>query len=263
MKSWIHEIAESYVSGHKPVRRDIKENYVHLTEEQRFDLLSENVLNYIDEQLQNAYGFGWDDLTEERKKSLAQRLTFGLLGRRQVPSSRQFGGASPEDRMHDMVDADDNPSTEDSEQSAYRWTAQNPAPKAKSERGIFGRIKQSLIGASRREEDALTQARTERSTGPEREADTPDTRPERRTVSRDVKEWQPERRTRGQFNFAKGDVDPDEYHPAGYYPTGKTERVDQHRDQRTGEWRDGRGGGSPFQRGRRIGSGHGMRGETS
>jgi len=263
MKSWIHEISESYVSTHKPVRRDLKENYASLTEEQQFNLLSENVLNYLDEQLQNAFGFGWDDLTENRKKSILKAVTFGVLGRDQVPSSRQFGGASPEDRMHDMVDADDNPSTEDSEQSAYRWTEQNPAPKAKSERGILGRIKQSLVGASRREEDALTQARTERSTGPEKEADTPDTRPERRTVNRDVKEWQPERRTRGQFNFNKLDDDPDEYHPAGWYPTGKREPVDQYRDQRTGEWRDGIGGGQAAKKGRRIGSGHGMRGETS
>jgi len=84
MKSWIHEIAESYVSGHKPVRRDIKENYVYLTEEQRFDLLSENVLNYIDEQLQNAFGFGVSDLTEEHLDTLLEAIkdmaTGGTLG---------------------------------------------------------------------------------------------------------------------------------------------------------------------------------------
>ena len=70
MKSWIHEIAESYVSTHKPVRRDLKENYVQLNEEQKFGLLSENVLNYLDEQLQNAYGFGVNDLTEEQLNEL-------------------------------------------------------------------------------------------------------------------------------------------------------------------------------------------------
>lgn len=70
MKSWIHEISESYISTHKPVRRDLKENYVSLNEEQRFGLLSENVLNYLDEQLQNAYGFGVNDLTEEQLNEL-------------------------------------------------------------------------------------------------------------------------------------------------------------------------------------------------
>ena len=70
MKSWIHEISESYISTHKPVRRDLKENYVQLNEEQKFGLLSENVLNYLDEQLQNAFGFGVNDLTEEQLNEL-------------------------------------------------------------------------------------------------------------------------------------------------------------------------------------------------
>ena len=74
MKSWIHEIAESYVSGHKPVRRDLKENYVQLNEEQKFGLLSENVLNYLDEQLQNAYGFGIGDLSEEELNTIFANL---------------------------------------------------------------------------------------------------------------------------------------------------------------------------------------------
>jgi len=74
MKSWIHEIAESYVSGHKPVRRDIKENYVSLTEEERFGLLSENVLNYLDEQFQNAFGFGVSDLNEEELNTIFANL---------------------------------------------------------------------------------------------------------------------------------------------------------------------------------------------
>jgi hypothetical protein len=74
MKSWIHEIAESYVSTHKPVRRDLKENYVSLNEEQRFGLLSENVLNYLDEQLRNAYGFGVNDLTEEQLQTILEKV---------------------------------------------------------------------------------------------------------------------------------------------------------------------------------------------
>lgn len=74
MKSWIHEIAESYVAGHKPVRRDLKENYASLTEDQQFGLLSENVLNYLDEQLQNAFGFGISDLTGEDLNALAKKV---------------------------------------------------------------------------------------------------------------------------------------------------------------------------------------------
>ena len=74
MKSWIHEIAESYVAGHKPVRRDLKENYTSLTEDQQFGLLSENVLNYLDEQLQNAFGFGIADLTEAQLNTLFTNL---------------------------------------------------------------------------------------------------------------------------------------------------------------------------------------------
>ena len=74
MKSWIHEIAESYVAAYKPVRRDLKENYVSLTEEQRFNLLSENVLVYLDEQLQNAFGFGMGDLSEEQLNTLFANL---------------------------------------------------------------------------------------------------------------------------------------------------------------------------------------------
>lgn len=89
MKSWIHEIAESYVAGHKPVRRDLKENYVSLNEEQRFGLLSENVLVYLDEQLQNAFGFGVSDLTEEELNTI-----FASLLPEQTASPEQTG--SPE-----------------------------------------------------------------------------------------------------------------------------------------------------------------------
>jgi len=67
MKSWIHEISESYVAGHKPIRRDLKEHYASLTEKEQFDLLSENVMNYLDEQLQNAYGIGIDYLEEKQQ----------------------------------------------------------------------------------------------------------------------------------------------------------------------------------------------------
>jgi len=256
MKSWIHEISESYVSGHKPVRRDIKENYVHLTEEQQFDLLSENVLNYIDEQLQNAFGFGWDDLTEERKKSLAQRLTFGLLGRRQVPQTDRGFRSSPEDRIHDRTIADE-PDPE--RPSAYRWTENDPAPKPVSKRGILGQLRQKLIGASAADEGALQRGAERRRTGPERGPDKPDTRPERRTVTKDVKAWEPESTIKGEWDSGLYDVRADKTRPAGYYPTGKTERVGQYWDQGSQQWKDGSGGGSAFERGKIIGSGYGMR----
>lgn len=87
MKSWIHELSESYVEKRLPVRRDLKENYVSLTEEQRFVLLSENIRNYIDEQLQNAYGFGINDLNEEQLNSLFSNL-FEYKGALEVSQSR-------------------------------------------------------------------------------------------------------------------------------------------------------------------------------
>ena len=74
MKSWIHEISESYVGTHKPIRRDLKENYASLTEEQQFGLFSQNVLSYLDEQLQNAFGFGVGDLSEEQLNTLFANL---------------------------------------------------------------------------------------------------------------------------------------------------------------------------------------------
>lgn len=70
MKSWIHEISESYVSGYKPVRKDLKENYTSLTEEEISNLFSNNILNYIDEQLQNGYGIDVNDLQEQEKQEL-------------------------------------------------------------------------------------------------------------------------------------------------------------------------------------------------
>lgn len=80
MKSWIHEISESYVSGYKPVRKDLKENYTSLTEEEISNLFSNNILNYIDEQLQNAYGIGVNDLQEQEKQQLNEALPLILMG---------------------------------------------------------------------------------------------------------------------------------------------------------------------------------------
>jgi len=74
MKSWLHKISESYVSSKVTPRKDLKENYVSLTEEQRFSLLSENVLVYLDEQLQNAYGFGIYDLNEEELGIILEKV---------------------------------------------------------------------------------------------------------------------------------------------------------------------------------------------
>lgn len=249
MKSWIHEISESYVAGRKPVHKDLKENYVSLTEEQRFDLLSENVLAYLEEQLQNAYGFGWNDLSEERKQSLVQKLTFGLLGRRQVPSSRQFGGASPEDRIHDQVDVDDNPDPDNP--SAYRFTEDNPAPKATAERGFFGKMRQKLIGASSSDEAKLGQAKTERETGPE--YTTGSIKPRTRTIKKERTEFgvrkSPEHWDGGDMRGG--------HEESGYFPTGKFDEVEQYQDPTTGEWKPGRG--APAKLARKIGSGHGMR----
>lgn len=80
MKSWIHEISESYVSGYKPVRKDLKENYISLTEEETSNLFSNNILNYIDEQLQNAYGISANELQEQEKQQLDEALPAILLG---------------------------------------------------------------------------------------------------------------------------------------------------------------------------------------
>lgn len=256
MKSWIHELSESYVRGRVSVRRDLKENYVSLTEEQRFVLLSENVLNYIDEQLQNAYGFGWNDLSEERKKSLAQILTLGLLGRRQVPTSTQFGGRSPEDRMHDNVDVDDNPDPDNP--SAYRWTEDDPAPKSVNSRGFFGGLKQKLIGASKAEEEKLQRAKTRRETGPESTPYVPSTMPKTRTSKREIRQMQT---WQTPTYWDGGDM------RGGHDRTGEVvvghEDVEEYQDPRTGAWRDvkryGKPTGEPEQLPRKIGSGHGMR----
>ena len=87
MKSWIHDISESYVASHKPVRRDLKENYVSLNEEQKFSLLSENVLVYLDEQLRNAFGFGLGDLTEEQLNTIFSNL-IEYKGAKEVAAKR-------------------------------------------------------------------------------------------------------------------------------------------------------------------------------
>ena len=105
MKSWIHEISESYVSTHKPVRRDLKENYVSLNEEQRFGLLSENVLVYLDEQLQNAFGFGLGDLTEEQLNTI-----FSNLLEYQGPVARSLQMATQVDHLGNTVQTRSVPS---------------------------------------------------------------------------------------------------------------------------------------------------------
>lgn len=66
MKSWIHEIAESYVAHNTTKRFDLKENYRLLSEEQRLNLLYENMALYLDSQLENAYDLNIEDLNEEQ-----------------------------------------------------------------------------------------------------------------------------------------------------------------------------------------------------
>lgn len=108
MKSWIHELSESYVAGHKPVRKDLKENYVSLTEEQRFGLLSENVLAYLDEQLQNAYGIGIKDLNEQQLNSLFSNL-FEYKGELEVSQSRgEEAGKIRRERLRKAEDLANN-----------------------------------------------------------------------------------------------------------------------------------------------------------
>jgi len=123
MKSWIHEISESYVSGHKPVRRDIKENYVHLTEEQRFDLLSENVLNYIDEQLQNAFGFGIGDLSEEQRENLLRNI-FETNSSERVVAAMKRDGVDPRESSKRVVAA--------MKEKGLSWSQANAQEVAKS-----------------------------------------------------------------------------------------------------------------------------------
>jgi hypothetical protein len=74
MKSWLHNIAESYIQETPATRRDLKEHYSLLSEEEKFALLSENALKYLDEQLKVAYGFGIGDLTEEELNTVFSNL---------------------------------------------------------------------------------------------------------------------------------------------------------------------------------------------
>ena len=86
MKSWIHEIAESYIAGHKPVRRDLKENYTSLTEKERFNLLSDNITSYFNEQIKNAYGFSLNDITQEQAGTLLKSLFEEGVGKYDGPA---------------------------------------------------------------------------------------------------------------------------------------------------------------------------------
>lgn len=76
MKSWIHEISESYVEKRRPVRKDLLEHYRTLNEHQKFDLIKYNMMVYLDEQVKTAYGINLEDLNEEQ----LNELVGGLMG---------------------------------------------------------------------------------------------------------------------------------------------------------------------------------------
>jgi len=92
MKSWLHNISESYIYETPATRRDLKEHYSLLSEEEKFGLLSENALKYLDEQLKVAYGFGIGDLTEEELGKVLQSLfEAGRAGRAKREHAKEFG----------------------------------------------------------------------------------------------------------------------------------------------------------------------------
>jgi hypothetical protein len=80
MKSWIHEISESYVEKRRPARKDLLEHYRKLDEQQKFDLMKYNMMVYLDEQVRNAYGVSLDELNEEQLEELFGGLMGGIGG---------------------------------------------------------------------------------------------------------------------------------------------------------------------------------------
>ena len=97
MKSWIQEITESYFSTRKPVRKDLKENYNSLTEKERFNLLSDNITSYFNEQIKNAYGFSLNDITQEQAGALLKSLFEEGVGKYDGPAPDEGSTVVPED----------------------------------------------------------------------------------------------------------------------------------------------------------------------
>lgn len=96
MKSWIHEISKSYLNTHKPVRTDLKENYTSLTEKERFNLLSDNITSYFNEQIKNAYGFSLNDITQEQAGTLLKSLFEEGVGKYDGPAPDEGSTVVPE-----------------------------------------------------------------------------------------------------------------------------------------------------------------------
>jgi hypothetical protein len=80
MKSWIHEISESYVEKRRPARKDLLEHYRKLDEQQKFDLMKYNMMVYLDEQVRNAYGVSLEELNEEQLDEFFGGLMGGIGG---------------------------------------------------------------------------------------------------------------------------------------------------------------------------------------
>lgn len=105
MKSWIQELSESYVQSRFPVRRDLRENYAHLTEQQKLNLLYENTALYLNSQLENAYDLNLDDLNEEQLAELfggLKKIAGALVGR-----AAQVGRNIAADYQEGQAEADD------------------------------------------------------------------------------------------------------------------------------------------------------------
>lgn len=100
MKSWLHNIAESYMYDTLATRKDLKEHYNVLTEEEKFTLLSQNTLKYLDEQLKTVYGFSINDLTEEELGSVLMELW--SEGRYRHPTEMIL--RNPRDKSIEIVD---------------------------------------------------------------------------------------------------------------------------------------------------------------
>jgi hypothetical protein len=90
MKSWIHEISESYVEKRRPARKDLLEHYRKLDEHQKFDLMKYNMMVYLDEQVRNAYGVSLEELNEEQLDEFFGKLASMWAGVRQA-GGRQLG----------------------------------------------------------------------------------------------------------------------------------------------------------------------------
>jgi hypothetical protein len=90
MKSWIHEISESYVEKRRPARKDLLEHYRKLDEQQKFDLMKYNMMVYLDEQIRNAYGVSLEELNEEQLDEFFGKLASMWAGVRQA-GGRQVG----------------------------------------------------------------------------------------------------------------------------------------------------------------------------